>query len=565
MSVLFSQIRNALSSKRGVALVLLALALTVFLPGQASIPPIDRDEPRFAQASRQMLESGDFVDVRYQDTARNLQPAGIYWLQVAAVSAFGDADARQIWPHRMPSWLSAIGVVFVTWWIGALLFGPLTGRFAAALIASCVLLGVEAHIAKIDATLCFAVLVAQAALAKIYSVRDSEAPTTRWAALFWVALGVGILLKGPIPLMIVGGTIVALIIVERRAAWLAKLKPIWGAPLMLAIAAPWYIAIGVSTHGDFFRTALGYSLIGKLTQAHQSHGGPPGYHLALWPALFWPGSLFAILAAPFVWLERKTPAVRFCLAWIAPAWLVFELSGTKLPHYTLPLLPAFALLAAAGLVHAGKQRFFGRPWLFTFASLIWFVVGAGIVVMPVALTYRFETVVPPISIALAVVSLVCMLAALALIVVGRLRWALLVTVMTASITAINTYQVAIPNLDTLFTAPRVVTALNANQQCPETHVVSFSYREPSLVFLYERGEIFYPDTLDEAAQNVGADPECTLLLADAQDSEFLSVATQAGGVMEPLAEVAGFNHNEGDVVNLTIYRLRPSRAFNTED
>lgn len=185
--------------------------------------------------------------------------------------------------------------------------------------------------------------------------------------------------------------------------------------------------------------------------------------------------------------------------------------------------------------------------------------------MPVALTYRFETVVPPISIALAVVSLVCMLAALALIVVGRLRWALLVTVMTASITAINTYQVAIPNLDTLFTAPRVVTALNANQQCPETHVVSFSYREPSLVFLYERGEIFYPDTLDEAAQNVGADPECTLLLADAQDSEFLSVATQAGGVMEPLAEVAGFNHNEGDVVNLTIYRLRPSRAFNTED
>lgn len=554
MSVLIGQIRNAVSSKRGMALLLLLLALTMLLPGQASIPPIDRDEPRFAQASRQMLESGDFVDVRYQDTPRNLQPAGIYWLQVAAVSVFGD-DAREIWPHRMPSWLSAIGVLFLTWWVGALLFGTLTGRFAAALIASCVLLGIEAHIAKIDATLCFAVLLAQASLAKIYVSRDSEQRTTWWAALFWMALGVGILLKGPIPLMIVGGTILALIIMERRAAWLGKLKPIWGAPLMLAIAAPWYVAIGISTHGDFFRTAVGYSLLGKLTQAHQSHGGFPGYHLALWPVLFWPGSLFAILSAPFVWLERRTAGVRFCVAWIVPAWLVFEFSGTKLPHYTLPLLPAFAILAAAGLVQADRLRFFGRPRLFTVATLLWLSAGAAITIGPLVLAFHFQGAVTPYSVALAGAAIVSVVAVLWLVAKGRLRAALVAAVTSAAIVSVNNYGVVVPNLDRAFISPRLVSALNQAQLCDETRVVSFSYREPSLVFLYERGQILYPDTLDEAAQNAFEDPTCTLILADVGDAEFLNVVTQAGGAIEPVAEVAGLNYSTGEEVVLTVYRL----------
>ncbi len=553
--MLLHQVVSALTSRRGFALLLVALSMLVLLPGQASIPPIDRDEPRFAQASRQMLESGDFVDVRYQDTPRNLQPAGIYWLQSASISVFG-SNAREIWPHRIPSWLSSIGIVFLTWWVGALLFTPLTGRFAGTLIACCFLLGIEAHLAKIDAALCFAVLLAQAGLAKVYVSRDSDTNLIWWAALFWIALGVGVLLKGPIPLMIVGGTILALVILERRAAWLGDLGSLWGAPLMLAIAAPWYVAIGISTHGDFFRTALGYSLIGKLTQAHQSHGGMPGYHLLLSPLLLWPGSIFAILAAPFIWSERKTAAVRFCIAWIIPAWLVFELSGTKLPHYTLPLLPAVALLAAAGLVHAGQRRFFGRPWIFAFAALIWLVAGAAVALGPLALMMRFQGAIAPLSIALAGIAIVCMFAVLWLIATGRLRTALAVVAATAAIVAFNNFQLVIPRLDTVFTSPRLISALNAAQLCEHTRVVSFSYREPSLVFLYERGDVFYPDTLEEAAQNVSADPTCSLILADAGDAAFLSAVTPPGAALAPITSLDGFNHNTGDDMHLTIYRLR---------
>src|SRR5437867_5346313 len=84
-------------------LLLAALCLLLYLPGIASIPPLDRDEARFAQATRQMLESGDFLRIRFQDEARNKKPAGIYWLQAASVAAFSTPESNAIWPYRLPS------------------------------------------------------------------------------------------------------------------------------------------------------------------------------------------------------------------------------------------------------------------------------------------------------------------------------------------------------------------------------------------------------------------------------------------------------------------------------
>src|SRR5215472_3669793 len=66
---------------------LVLFSLLCFLPGFFNIPPVDRDEARFAQATKQMIESGEFVDIRFQDEVRYKKPVGIYWLQAAAVRA----------------------------------------------------------------------------------------------------------------------------------------------------------------------------------------------------------------------------------------------------------------------------------------------------------------------------------------------------------------------------------------------------------------------------------------------------------------------------------------------
>ena len=73
--------------------LLVGFCLFLYLPGISTIPPLDRDEARFAQATRQMLETGDFLRIRFQDEARNKKPAGIYWMQAAAVSALSRVRA----------------------------------------------------------------------------------------------------------------------------------------------------------------------------------------------------------------------------------------------------------------------------------------------------------------------------------------------------------------------------------------------------------------------------------------------------------------------------------------
>src|SRR5436190_210596 len=131
-----SRDRVWLSGWRPYAL-LAALCLALYLPGIAAIPPLDRDEARFAQASRQMLETGDFLHIRFQDEARNKKPAGIYWLQAASVAVLSTPESTAIWPYRLPSMVGALAALFWTATIAAVLFkGPVGPAIAALTIVT---------------------------------------------------------------------------------------------------------------------------------------------------------------------------------------------------------------------------------------------------------------------------------------------------------------------------------------------------------------------------------------------------------------------------------------------
>src|SRR5438445_9813541 len=128
--------------------------LLLFLPGFFSIPPIDRDEVRFAQATKQMVETGDFVDIRFQDEVRYKKPVGIYWLQAAAVetaSKLGLPRAQlRIWLYRVTSLIGAIAAVLLTYWTALAFVTRRGAALAALMMASCVLLGAEARLAQPD-------------------------------------------------------------------------------------------------------------------------------------------------------------------------------------------------------------------------------------------------------------------------------------------------------------------------------------------------------------------------------------------------------------------------------
>src|SRR5579863_6509243 len=362
------------SHRRAVA-VLVLISLFAFLPGFFQIPPVDRDEAYFAQATKQMIETGDYVDIRYRDDVRYRKPVGIYWLQAAVVntaSALGLPSARTtIWLYRVPSLMGAIGAVLATYWC-ALAFVSRRGAVLSALMmAASTILGVEARLAKTDAVLLFTIVLAMSVLARVYlAPRRGDAPPGRGLlAVFWTAIAVSILVKGPLILMVVGLAAASLSIFDRSARWLLALRPLPGLAWMFLLVLPWFIAIYWRVGSEFLVASVGEDMLAKVASSQEAHGAPPGLYVILFFATFFPASMLAGLAAPAVWAVRREPAARFLLAWLVPSWIVFELVVTKLPHYVLPLYPAIAILIA-GAVESNVLSH--RPWLVRGAAW-WFI------------------------------------------------------------------------------------------------------------------------------------------------------------------------------------------------
>jgi 4-amino-4-deoxy-L-arabinose transferase-like glycosyltransferase len=540
-------------------LLLVLLSLALFLPGQKSLPPLDRDEARYAQATTQVFETGNFLDIRFQDQPRYLQPAGIYWLQASSVALLSTPEARQIWAYRVPSLIGATLSVLLTAWLGNLLFGAPVGFLAAVLLAVSLILGVEARMAKIDAVLLAVVLAAQAALARIYlaSTAGREARLSWAAAGFWLALGVGVMLKGPIVPLVAAGTILLLAISERRFAWLRQLRPAWGLPLMLIVVLPWLIAIGVISEGAFFSDAVGHSMLGKVAVGQQSHGAPPGYHLAAFSLTFWPGSLFAVFAAGFVWAKRREPAVRFCLCWIVPTWIVFELIATKLPHYTLPTYPAIACLAAAGLLapESGRRRRWVVYLLRGFAA-VWLAIGVALAGFPAAATWRLEHRLDPVGVLTAVAVVILLAATLLLYRRGRPIGAVASAAAAALMLYSSAYAYQLPRLQSIWLSPRIAAMVTRAKPCATTTLATAPYTEPSLVFLLGTGT--KRTDAQGAAEHLVRDPACGLALVGAQEQNpFLGFLAAANLQPRELDHLSGLDYSTGKRLELFLYAVSP--------
>ncbi|HEY5084440.1 MAG TPA: phospholipid carrier-dependent glycosyltransferase, partial [Rhizomicrobium sp.] len=271
-------------SHRRAGLLLIIVSLIAFLPGFFQIPPVDRDEARFAQATKQMLETGQYIDIHFQDEVRYKKPAGIYWLQAMAVKAgeaLGVPHARTtIWLYRLPSLFGAIGAVLLTYWAALAFVARRTALLAALMMASSVLLGVEARLAKTDAVLLLTCVAAMGAMARIYltSRRTPDAEISwRLTAILWTAMAAGVLIKGPLILMFVMLTALTLSIADRSGRWIWKLRPLAGFVWLLLLVLPWFVAI-IAKSGDSFLThSVGEDMLSKVFGGQESHGAPPGY------------------------------------------------------------------------------------------------------------------------------------------------------------------------------------------------------------------------------------------------------------------------------------------------
>jgi 4-amino-4-deoxy-L-arabinose transferase-like glycosyltransferase len=373
---------------RGYVLIGL-LALISGLFGAARVPVTDIDEARFAQSTRQMIETDDYVRIRLQEAERNRKPIGIHWLQAAAVNAMAPFTERlnTIWPYRLPSVLGLVLASLATLWAGTILLGDRAGFIGAALFAVSLLAGIEGMLAKTDAAMTGFTTLALAALAQLRV--GSKRPRVV-ALAFWAALACGVLIKGPVTPLVVALTLGTLALWERRTAWMRPLT-FWAGPALAAlIVLPWMMAIGAATEGRFFVGLFG-DIAPKIVGGDRAHGGMPGYHLLLLPVLIFPATYALPAAMRISWgAIRTAPSheaqapYRFLIAWAAPAFAFFELMPAKLLHYTLPTYPAIALLCGAGLLMARARWRTAHP-----AGVVIFAVAGALIVAAMAMVSTF--------------------------------------------------------------------------------------------------------------------------------------------------------------------------------
>ena len=465
-------------------MALLLVCLLGFLPGIFQIPPVDRDEAYFAQATKQMIETGDYVDIRYQDDVRYRKPVGIYWLQAAVVntaSALGVANARtSIWLYRLPSLIGAIGAVLATYWC-ALAFVSRRGAVLAALMMmSSSILGVEARLAKTDAVLLFMVVGAMAVLARVYLAPRRGDPQPGWGQLatFWTALGVGTLIKGPMILMVVGLAAAALVVLDRSARWLLALRPLPGLLWLFLLVLPWFIAIYARVGNQFLIGSVGEDMLAKVASPQETHGAPPGLYLILFFVTFFPASILAGLAAPAVWAVRREPVARFLLAWLVPSWIVFELVVTKLPHYVMPLYPAIAILIAGAVETKVLSH---RPWLVR-GVIWWFLVPIIVSIVAVVGAIVIERDLVLFAWPFFAAAVVCGLFAWQLYDDDGAEHAFVRATAASVLMTIGIYAVVVPALTPAFPSVALAEVLH-DSNCQDPVAASVGFEAPSLVFL----------------------------------------------------------------------------------
>jgi 4-amino-4-deoxy-L-arabinose transferase-like glycosyltransferase len=422
---------------------------------------------------------------------------------------------------------------------------------AALMMASSILLGVEARLAKTDATLLFTCVAAMGAMARIYLIcRRTPEAEIGWGlpAMLWTAMAAGVLVKGPLIVMFVVLTALTLSILDRSLRWLGALRPFTGFIWMLLLVTPWFAAIVAKSGMTFFTDAVGHDMLAKVTGGQEAHGAPPGYYLLLFFLTFWPGVVLAVPSVPMVWRARREPGAQFLLAWLVPSWIVFEAAMTKLPHYVLPLYPAIAILIAGILEGGGlsKARWLVRGTVgwFVFPSLVALIVVGGFLFLARDL------------------GLIAWPSAAAAVVIGLFAWwlyevdgperSLLRGMLASVLVGFTVYAIAFPALPVLFPSALIADEIHATG-CNEPQVATTGYyQEPSLVFLLGTKTRF---TSGAGAAEFLQGGACHFALIDARSERSFVTRANAIGLRYALVKrMAGYNISIGRPVALTVFR-----------
>ncbi|MEM1060680.1 MAG: glycosyltransferase family 39 protein, partial [Verrucomicrobiota bacterium] len=339
---------------RDASLVVL-FGLVLLLPGSFSLPLIDRDEPKFSQATWEMMERGSWTVPTFNGDYRFDKPPLTYWWMSAHMILLGKTELAA----RLHAILSSVLVALALYEFGRALFSRWAGLCAAGGWLTCLQVALHGRLAVADMPMVLAVVVVARCLYALLLVPGLAKPW-RWQLLLYVALALGFLAKGPIAWLV---PLLGLVLM-RLLLW--KSKPVifwnrlgwwWGLPLSLGLIAIWGVPALLETQGKFAESGLGEHVIERGVRSFNDRLFIPIYYpltafLSLYP---WSPLVFA----GFALMRRNWDAKQaFLLGWFIAPFIIFFFYATQLPHYVMPGFPAFFLL----LFQTGQAPPFVKRW-----------------------------------------------------------------------------------------------------------------------------------------------------------------------------------------------------------
>lgn len=320
--------------------VLVAVCVLLSFVGLGARALWDQDEGMHAATAKVMVETGDWITPTFNGENFYDKPVLFTWLVAASLKAFGPSE----WAARLPAALCGLFGVLGGFALGRRMFGVRAGLLGALALATASGWVVLSRTVVHDISVATASLLALAAFWAGY--RDERHRAGPWL-LFWALSGLAVLAKGPVGLLPPFVAAVFLL-ARRKPGFVWRMRPGWGVPLLLAVAAPWYLAIAFR-NADFVPYFLGEKLLSSIASAEDiSKAGPFYYYVPVLAGLFlpWTACLPSALARA---LRIRDAGSTLLLAWAGAVFVVFSVLSAKLGTYILPVIPPLALLVGAWL------------------------------------------------------------------------------------------------------------------------------------------------------------------------------------------------------------------------
>lgn len=353
-------------------LLLLLVTLMLYLPGTGTLPLMDRDEPRFARATVEMMQRGSVLVPYFNEAYRfDKPPLTYWWMRLHFLLGAHEWTAR----------LHSVIAVWLTAWvicgIGSRLYDRRVGLMSGMVWLTTLQVMIHGRLCVADMPLLLFLTLAARALLELLWLGNQK----KWGFWFWVlygSLGLGFLAKGPLAFLV---PVLAVVLARwwghKPLKW-SQLQWPAGLGIALLIIAAWGIPALMVTQGLFWKVGMGEHVVDRGLEVLNGRIFIPVIYYPLtsllslfpWIGLAWPVWKYA--------RKQWDSGVVFLLAWLAAPYVIFSLYATQLPHYVMPGFPAAAILVGRWLVSV-RERGERTPMFLKGLSAFLVLAGAGIV------------------------------------------------------------------------------------------------------------------------------------------------------------------------------------------